>query len=411
MESKEDARFKDLAFIDALTGIYNRYYLFQAVPEILQKAALSNSILGVLMLDVDNFKNINDTHGHLMGDEVLKAMAKAFQESIRGEDVVIRYAGDEFIVLLRARPGESGVFELAGKRIVEKVSKILIKSETGDITLTVSGGLSIYPKDAKTIEELIGGADKALYLSKERGKNRLSLSQEVTEEMAIKNEVLKLFPCPKFIDRIPDSESLEKALQVTLSGKTSLVLVKGKLGIGKTRLLDEFQKSAEAQKTFSIKIDASSRHTLMPYYCLSQVLEKVLKKEDILLPALASSLSQEEIKDIATLIPLFQAFVKEPSQKNTEHEEGFFIFKALRTICVELSYARSLFLYLDGIQWLDKATLELLNYLINYEFARKIIICAALDEDELKDDSPAREFLISPKDKINFISINHKFIF
>ena len=168
MALKEDKRFQETIYIDSLTGIYNRYFLYKFLPEIIQRAGNSNSNFGVVMLDLDNFKNVNDRHGHLKGDFVLKEVAKVLNSCIRGEDVAIRYAGDEFIILFIGRSGESispDSFVAVAKRIVEKCAKSLFKTEGLELSVTISAGLAIYPKDAKTVEDLIDVADKALYLS------------------------------------------------------------------------------------------------------------------------------------------------------------------------------------------------------------------------------------------------------
>lgn len=402
MPLKDNIRFKDPAFIDTLTGIYNRYFLYQAVPEIIQKAETSHSILGILMLDIDNFKNINDTYGHLKGDSALKEVARVLEGCVRGEDLVIRYAGDEFIVLLTSPTHESASFEAVGRRIIEKVSKIVFKVEETAISLTVSGGLAIYPLDGRALDDLIDCADKALYLSKEKGRNQLSLSEEVTQEITTQKEALGLFPCAKFINRLAQMESLKKALQESFAGKISFVLVKAKTGFGKSRLMDEFKKIAEAQQIFSLKISTSPKHTPMPYYVLCQALEGLLRKNQALVTALASSLSEEEINNLATVIPVFKDSVTATKAETLQEDKGLSLFKTLRNICVDFSYSQGLLLYFDGIQWLDRATFELLDYLFNYEFARTIMVCAALDEEELKEDSFCREFLSRPKDKINF---------
>jgi len=404
MELKQDSRFQDPAYFDALTGIYNRYFLYQAIPEIIHKIEASHSNLGILMLDLDNFKNINDSHGHLAGDKALKEVSKILENCVRGDDLVIRYAGDEFIVLLRGRGGayvSPDTFEAAGRRIIEEISKAVIKIDDAQVLVTFSAGLAVYPEHGKELEELIDSADKALYLAKEKGKNRLSLSQEVTQETSSKKEALRLFPCKKFIDRNTELANLNRILQDSRTGKTLFVLVKGKTGLGKSRLLSEFKNSVDSQQLFSLEVEASSKHTLQPYFIFSQALNIFLEKNNSLLKALASSLSQEEIMALATLVPVFKDSIKDSVQKIIPNQ-GQFIFKALRNIFVELSSSQGLFLFFNNIHWLDKATFELINYLLNFEFVRKILICATLDNDELEEDATCNEFLASAKNKNNF---------
>jgi len=399
---KDDLRFKDPLFIDTLTGIYNRYFLYQVVPEIIQKAEDSHAYIGILMLDIDNFKHINDTYGHLTGDKVLKEVAKILEDCIRGEDLAVRYAGDEFIIIFCSSASEASSFEAGGRRIIEKVSKAVIKKDDTSIILTVSGGLAIYPSDGKNLDKLIESADEALYFSKEKGKNRLSLSKEVTEQVITQQEVLRLFPCKKFIDRLPQIKRFKKDLKETLTSKISFVVIRGKKGIGKTRLLEEFKEIANAQNIFSLKIPASSKFTSFPYHVFCQALEAFLRKNEILLSAVVSSLDTLEIIDLAELMPVFKSFVSNIKDKPAGNKKGLSLFKALRKICIELSSSQGLLLCFDDIQHLDRAVFELLDYFFSYEFARPIMVCAALDEEGLKDDSFCKEFLLRPRGNINF---------
>ena len=402
MPLKDDLRFKDPLFIDALTGIYNRYFLYQVVPEVIQKAEDSHTHIGILMLDIDNFKDINDTYGHLTGDRVLKEVAKILGDCIRGEDFAIRYAGDEFIVVFCSSASETSSFETGGRRIVEKVSKTAIEVEKTSISLTVSGGLAIYPYDGKNLDVLIESADKALYLSKEKGKNQLSLSEEVTEQIITQQEALRLFPCKKFIDRLSQIEHLKRTLKESLTSKVSFVVIRGRKGMGKTRLLEEFKEIANAQQIFSLEIPASSKYASLSYHAFCQALEIFLKENETLLQAIVSSLDTSEIIDLATLVPVFKSFAPNVKDKTTKEKKGLSLFKALRRICIEFSSSQGLLLCFDDIQHLDRATFELLDYFFNYEFTRPIMVCATLDEEELKDSSFCKEFLSRPKDNVNF---------
>ena len=155
----------------------SRYSLYDKMREFMQKAESSHSKMGVFMLDVDDFKSINDTYGHLVGDEALKKISEILKKNVRDKDFVIRYAGDEFIILL----GEIDVnlAKIIGGRIIKEAGKFLLRKEGKKIKITVSGGLAIYPQDGAEPEELIERADQALYFSKDRGKNKLSLAYEI----------------------------------------------------------------------------------------------------------------------------------------------------------------------------------------------------------------------------------------
>ncbi len=384
---------------DPLTQLYTRYFLHQNFPAIIEEAREKNAKLGILMLDIDNFKGINDTYGHLKGDEVLKKVAEVLRKSVRVQDIVVRYAGDEFLVILKEIDETKGKF--IGERIVKEISKISI---TKKVKITTSAGLAFYPQDAQTPQELIDKADKALYLSKEKGKNRLSLTQEVTQEAISKEEVSKLFPTKNFIDRRLQLRKLKEVLKNTLLSKMSIVLIKGKLGIGKTRLLTEFEKYAVNSQIFSLRIIAQEKRMLQPYYGLSEALEEFLKTHQVFLSGLESCLPPEEIEALAELLPSFKEFAPKSIQKDTE-EFRLSVFKGFRDIFVHLSQFQGLVLCFDDIQWLDKASFRLIDYFIENEFIRKIMICCTLNEEELKEEAPCKEFLSLPKKNIDIAVI------
>lgn len=159
---------------DFLTGVFNRKALDKMLDEL---AALSNAQktpLTLLMLDVDHFKKFNDTHGHLIGDEVLKTIAKALTDTLKGKDIVARFGGEEFCVLLPSTAFEHAliVAESLRKTIAEKE---LTRRDTGQKfgAITVSIGVAAYRPGQDTIPVFIKRADEALYEAKRRGRNRV----------------------------------------------------------------------------------------------------------------------------------------------------------------------------------------------------------------------------------------------
>jgi diguanylate cyclase (GGDEF)-like protein len=161
---------KKLSLTDGLTGLYNYRFFNQRLKEEFKRALRYSHPLSLIILDVDNFKKINDTHGHLFGDEVLKKIAQMLRENARETDFIARYGGDEFVIILPETNKESA-FKLA-ERILERLNKSTIIKDTS-LELSVSIGVASYPEDAITPEELIKSADKALYNAKQRGGSKV----------------------------------------------------------------------------------------------------------------------------------------------------------------------------------------------------------------------------------------------
>jgi len=167
-------KIKELSVIDGLTQIYNRRYVMEIFKIEVEKSLRYNRALSIIMLDIDDFKKVNDTYGHLTGDIVLKKIAEICKKAIRNVDIPGRYGGEEFIIILPETEKDSSVkiAERIRKGVMETRFKSLINQ---DITITVSLGVScISELDIKENElELVKLADKRLYKAKSTGKNKV----------------------------------------------------------------------------------------------------------------------------------------------------------------------------------------------------------------------------------------------
>ena len=174
-------RVRQQAVIDGLTGAYNRRYFQMQFKREMERAERNGQNLGLGMIDVDKFKDFNDTHGHPAGDRMLKKLAELIQENIRDSDTVCRYGGDEFTVIL-PETGEGPMNRKNGRKILQRVKKAVENHEfeggqglSGPIRdhITISAGLAMFPHDARDAEEVVIHADRMLYRAKEEGRNRL----------------------------------------------------------------------------------------------------------------------------------------------------------------------------------------------------------------------------------------------
>lgn len=162
----EKKYYAELAMLDGLTGLYNRRYFKELINMEFTRLKRYTTDLSLLMIDIDNFKDYNDTHGHPAGDEILKKAAEVFKNSLREADIVCRYGGEEFLAMLLQ----------TDKKGAGLVAERLRMQSSLYLPLTISIGVATYPGDGQNIDSLIEKADAALYKAKQTGKNKVCVA-------------------------------------------------------------------------------------------------------------------------------------------------------------------------------------------------------------------------------------------
>jgi diguanylate cyclase (GGDEF)-like protein len=173
VRAKQYSEMQKQATIDPLTGLMNRRQMDVILSTEAERCTRYSFPLSLVMIDLDHFKKINDTHGHGTGDAVLKAFAGLLIHGTRRVDHLIRYGGEEFLSVLPHIPKENA--KIYAERIRRTTSESLHDMTGLDSPLTVSLGIACMPNDGKTIQEVLAAADKALYAAKEGGRNRVVL--------------------------------------------------------------------------------------------------------------------------------------------------------------------------------------------------------------------------------------------
>ena len=173
-KKQAEAMIRQMAYYDALTKLPNRTLFHDRLGHTLPRARREKKVLAVLFLDLDGFKSVNDTHGHSAGDELLQQVADRLTRCVRENDTVARMGGDEFMVLLPALNERKHAGRVAEKIISAFQEPFSVGDEERQITITISIGVSTFPIDGETAEDLIKSADGAMYRSKEGGRNQFT---------------------------------------------------------------------------------------------------------------------------------------------------------------------------------------------------------------------------------------------
>jgi diguanylate cyclase (GGDEF)-like protein len=160
-------RVRQLAYLDGLTGIFNRRFFEMRIAEELERAKRFGANLSVVMVDIDQFKRLNDEFGHLLGDEVLRQVSSIFSDHLRKIDVVCRYGGEEFAILLPETSAQSSL------QVADKLRRFVEKWQFPGVArpVTVSAGTATFPDNGSTRDDLVKAADAGLYAAKQAGRN------------------------------------------------------------------------------------------------------------------------------------------------------------------------------------------------------------------------------------------------
>ena len=195
-------RLRTLAENDALTGLANRYYFDESLRAAIPRAKRMNDQLALLFLDLDNFKIINDSLGHVMGDQVLKEVARRLLSVVRSGDIVCRLGGDEFAILAHNFETQESVAQLA-QRILNDLRQPILVNNTENI-ISTSIGIATYPDAGSNASDLLKAADLAMYRAKRGGRDTYqffsqSLQAQMQERLKLEKELRALIPTDHFI--------------------------------------------------------------------------------------------------------------------------------------------------------------------------------------------------------------------
>jgi len=161
-----------LAITDPLTGLYNQRHFSTVAEKELRRACRYGRPLSAIMLDIDRFKRANDTYGHTVGDHLLQEVAQSFRQELRRVDVVGRYGGDEFVVMLPENDLDAA--RQVAERLRKSIARRQIATPKGSAKITASLGVAAVDCEETSLEQLLARADQALYAAKQSGRNRVS---------------------------------------------------------------------------------------------------------------------------------------------------------------------------------------------------------------------------------------------
>lgn len=377
--SNIDTKKLPLSLIDDLTQLCNRRFIYNNMPKIITRTK-TPARTSLFMIDVDDFKKVNDTFGHLAGDELLVELAKRMKKSVAENGIVARYAGDEFVILL---PGQdekqaSTLGEVILREMTNFKWSIKDKKLAG---LNLSMGVAVYPEDSTSISDLINRADQALYAAKNAGKNRIlsykSVSKEIKKRIKLKEVLLR----PPLVNRTEEIETLKKHYKISDEGKKQALLAEGDSGIGKTRLLEEFAKWTEKQNSFFLFCKLVQKEEGGPLSGLAELLRIVTNSLDgDKLRDVLTKLPGPELAEILYLYPKLKKFVKNVSFERKPERRAANLFSGLCKILIGITHEKTLVLAVDDLHYANELTLQFFSIVFKLPKLAKLFFIGTYDK-------------------------------
>ncbi len=345
---------EELLFLDELSDVYSRRYLKEVKNRIIPSLLKDEIPFSVSIADLDHFKEINDIFGHRKGDEAIKSFATFLKENLRSDDIIIRYGGDEFVIV------QKGLNSKDAYVIWERLVKKLKSMEFSGLKLSMSVGIANYPGDGDDFDTLFEIADANLYQAKRTGRGRVGLKG---------SKRIKIPPV-RFVDRI---DAIDKLLENIERGVISLVV--GEAGGGKTRLIKEVLSNLREREV--LWSDCLALERKISYYPLRELVKYKLKRAGV---DFADKIPIAYRIEIGKIVPEILSESDENIDLYGKTLDRYRLFEGFNIFFNTGDKNRVI--VIDNIQWADEDSLEALRYIIRNRKPQNAFIFAIRKEEK-----------------------------
>ena len=373
--------------IDDLTRLPLRSAFIDAASAAIDAAAASKQPLALLVMDVDHFKLINDTFGHLQGDDVLVHVAELLRRNLRGYDVAARYAGDEFVALLPDTPLE-GAREVAD-RICAAVRghSFMLRGRVGAVPVTVSIGVAEHPVHGADTDSLFASADHALYQVKRQGRDGVAVaSRDGGEPPHLPLSI------ERFVGRVEELRALVHLLEDATEGRPRVVAISGEAGVGKTTLIKQLEPEVRLRAGSLVTGRCHEADVQPPYGPWAEAINAIRRLDES---------PPRQWRELPRLIPGLGAEPLDP--------RGGSKYQLLEEIAEYIRLAaqeRPIVIVLDDMQWADSASWDTLEFLIPQLETERVLFCLTIRAEETVGETLERRRRLSRSERFHEITLS-----
>jgi diguanylate cyclase (GGDEF)-like protein/putative nucleotidyltransferase with HDIG domain len=362
---------------DGLTGVLPRQAFLAAVADALAKRRDASSPVSLAFVDVDDLARVNEAYGQLQGDDVLWAVARVLQHGLRGGDVVGRYGGDEFAILLPGAP--LTVARDVARRLQSAVAQLRVplrNDADATMAVTVSAGVATAPAHAETPEALVAAADRALFAARRSGAGLVASADEVEPRPLTPRMNLD-----RFVGRVDEVRKLVGCLDAACRGDGRLVTIVGEAGVGKSTLVRQLEPEARVRATVLAVGRCTESVVKTPFGAWGEVIA-TLHQQGIVAPGRWRALPRI-VPALGDGGPFDDGATGSP----------YVLLEELVDYLRAAAATRPLVIVLEDMQWADRATWDALEFLVAQLDDARILICATIRAEEARDVAERRRRL------------------
>ncbi|MFL5577906.1 MAG: ATP-binding protein, partial [Gemmatimonadaceae bacterium] len=396
---------------DDLTGVLVRRAFIARAEGALAAAARhergpEGAPLSLLVIDVDHFKLVNDTYGHLQGDDVLRSVAAVFAALLNERDVVGRYAGDEFVILLPEASAEAACEVAERLRIGVQRAPCPLRDRpagSGAVAVTLSIGVATAPGHGLEFEALFAAADRALYDAKRRGRNAVGVADGAPGADAAAPRL----DFERFVGRTTQLRRLVKLLESSARGEPSVVAIVGEAGVGKSTLLRQLAPEVRLRAGALVRGRCLEADVRPPYGAWADVISALHQTGAV--PPRPDGRPWRELPRIVPelLEETALAAAPEPGAAAVEAAAGkkYVLVDEIAEYLRAAAAACPVVIVLDDMQWADAATWDTLEHLLPLVTSDRLLVCLTIRAEDAGGDVAGRRLRLVRDERFNEIPL------
>lgn len=373
--SRDEEPVTESGVRDELTGLLLRRPFVESAGECLRAVeGRERAAVTLAVIDVDSFKAVNDTFGHLQGDDVLRTVAELLRQGIRDGDMAARYAGDEFVLLLRAELPEA--MQVA-ERLRESVARarILVRgSEEATVAVSLSIGLSTVGAHGTTFEALFAAADRALYDAKRQGRNRVAVA-------GIEGGVKPRLDLERFVGRAAELAQLVTHFEAAVRGDPRVVAIVGEAGVGKTTLARRIASDVRLRTGLMVLGRSQEPDVRPPYGPWMDVIAGLHGM---------GAVPPRRWPELERLVPRLRV---EGAPEQQAAASKYALLDEIAEYLRQASMQRPLVLVLDDMQWGDTASWDAVEHVVGQLERERILVCLTIRREDADRIESSRQRL------------------